>query len=288
MNQVCIHAYGKINLGLDVIGRLENGYHEVKMVMQTGNIYDTLTIKRTPKEIKVTTSEGTLPTDENNLIYKVAKLMIETYQITEGVSIHLEKTIPIAAGMAGGSADAAATFHGMNELFQLKLSIQELQKLGVTIGADVPYCIMGGTALAEGIGEVLTELPNIPSAYLVIGKPDINVSTKYVYEQIDTIGVKKHPDVQGIVKAIENHDMNGIVSRLGNVLEDVTIAKYPIVESIKGMLIEEGAEGSLMSGSGPTVFGIFKEKEQAQKAFERIEKEQVTKQLFVTEFYQRS
>ena len=176
----------------------------------------------------------------------------------------------------------------MNELFQLKLSIQELQKLGVTIGADVPYCIMGGTALAEGIGEVLTELPNIPSAYLVIGKPDINLSTKYVYEQIDTIGVKKHPDVQGIVKAIENHDMNGIVSRLGNVIEDVTIAKYPIVETIKGMLIEEGAEGALMSGSGPTVFGIFKEKEQAQKAFERIEKEQVTKQLFVTEFYQRS
>ena len=286
MEQVCMKAYGKIKLGLDVIDRLANGYHEVKMVMQTVNIYDTLMIKRIPKEIKITTSEGSLPTDEHNLIYKVAKLMIETFKLKEGVAIHLEKTIPIAAGMAGGSADAAATFQGMNELFQLNLSVEVLQKLGVTIGADVPYCIMGGTVLAEGIGEVLTPLPAIPAAYLVIGKPEINVSTKYVYDQLDTIGVKEHPDIDGMVEAIENYNMDGIVSRLGNVLEAVTIAKYPIVNTIKNLLLEEGAEGALMSGSGPTVFGIFKEKEQAQRAFERIEREQVTKQLFVTKFYQ--
>ena len=168
----------------------------------------------------------------------------------------------------------------------MNLSVELLQKLGVTIGADVPYCIMGGTVLAEGIGEVLTPLPAIPAAYLVIGKPEINVSTKYVYDQLDTIGVKEHPDIDGMVEAIEKYNMDGIGSRLGNVLEAVTIAKYPIVNTIKNLLLEEGAEGALMSGSGPTVFGIFKEKEQAQRAFERIEREQVTKQLFVTKFYQ--
>ena len=155
MDQCVRKAYAKINLGLDVIGRLENGYHVVKMVMQTVGIYDVLTLKKIPSGIVVTTDNGELPTDDNNLIYKAARLMREAYGITEGVSIHLEKNIPIAAGMAGGSTDAAGTFLGMNQLFEIGATIQELQELGVKVGADVPYCIMGGTALAEGIGEIL-------------------------------------------------------------------------------------------------------------------------------------
>ena len=202
MNEYQMKAYAKINLGLDVVRRLENGYHEVKMVMQTVGIYDVLHFERIPEGIVVTTDSGELPTDENNLIYKAARLMKENYGIREGVRIHLEKHIPIAAGMAGGSTDAAATMKGINRLFDLGCTLEELMELGVKIGADVPYCVMGGTALAEGIGEKLTALPAAPECFLVVAKPDINVSTKYVYEQLDAAGVKEHPDIDGMVKAI--------------------------------------------------------------------------------------
>ena len=203
MEQCIRKAYAKINLGLDVIGRLENGYHEVRMIMQTVGIYDVLTLQKIPSGIVVTTDNGELPTDENNLIYKSAKLMIEKYGLSEGVKIHLEKNIPIAAGMAGGSTDAAATFKGMNELFMLGASEEELRELGVKVGADVPYCIMGGTALAEGIGEKLSALPAPPDCYLLIAKPEINVSTKYVYEHLDAEGVKNHPDIDKMIEAVE-------------------------------------------------------------------------------------
>lgn len=288
MDQCVRKAYAKINLGLDVIGRLENGYHVVKMVMQTVGIYDVLTLKKIPSGIVVTTDNGELPTDDNNLIYKAARLMREAYGITEGVSIHLEKNIPIAAGMAGGSTDAAGTFLGMNQLFEIGATIQELQELGVKVGADVPYCIMGGTALAEGIGEILSPLPAPPQCHLVVAKPDINVSTKYVYEHLDAEGVETHPDIDGMIEALEEGDLQGIVSRLGNVLETVTVKKHTIINTIKRCMMENGALGSLMSGSGPTVFGIFTDEQKAQKAKDEIEKKQLAKQVFVTNFYNGS
>ena len=247
MNEYRIKAYAKINLGLDVVRRLENGYHEVKMVMQTVGIYDVLDFQRTAGGIVITTDSGELPTNEDNLIYKAAKLMIEKYHITEGVKIHLEKHIPIAAGMAGGSTDAAATLKGMNRLFDLGCTLKDLMELGVNIGADVPYCVMGGTALAEGIGEKLTPLAPAPDCYVLVAKPDINVSTKYV-------------------------------------LETVTVSAYPIIQKIKDRMKELGAINSLMSGSGPTVFGIFVEKDMARRAYDKLEEEQLAKQIFLTEF----
>ncbi len=275
-------AYAKINLGLDVVRRLENGYHEVKMIMQTVDIYDELEFKKAKSGITITTNHGELPTDKNNLIYKAASMMIEEYGIQEGVHIHLTKNIPVAAGMAGGSSDAAATFRGMNELFHLGCSLERLRELGVKVGADVPYCILGGTALAEGIGEKLTPLKPVPSCYLLIAKPDIDVSTKYVYEQLDTIGVNHHPDIDGMVDAIEQGNLQGIVDRMENVLENVTIEKHPIIHKIKTRMIELGAEGSLMSGSGPTVFAVFIEKDKALKAYEQLKTESLGKQIFVT------
>lgn len=277
-------AYAKINLGLDVIGRLPNGYHEVKMIMQTVGIYDVLTLEKLPEGIVVTTDNGELPTDENNLIYKSAKLMVERYNLSGGVRIHLEKNIPIAAGMAGGSTDAAATFIGMNELFEIGAGEEELRALGVKVGADVPYCIMGGTALAEGIGEKLSPLPTPPDCYLLIAKPDINVSTKYVYEHLDAEGVDSHPDIDGMITALEQGSLEGIVNRLGNVLENVTVKKYPVIQEIKTSMLENGAEGSLMSGSGPTVFGIFTEEEKAKEALQLLKEKELAKQLFVTGF----
>ncbi len=285
----CIRkAYAKINLGLDVIGRLENGYHEVKMIMQTVDIYDVLTLKKISEGIVVTTDNGELPTDDNNLIYKAARLMKEKYGVQDGISIHLEKNIPIAAGMAGGSTDAAAAFLGMNELFGLGASLSELQELGVKVGADVPYCIMGGTALAEGIGEKLSELPAPPDCYLVVAKPDINVSTKYVYEHLDEEGVPAHPDIDGMIQSLKQGDLRGIASRLGNVLEMVTVREHTIITDIKKSMLESGALGSLMSGSGPTVFGIFEEREKAETATELLKNKQLTKQIFVTSFYNSS
>lgn len=277
-------AYAKINLGLDVIDRLPNGYHEVKMIMQTVGIYDVLTLEKIPEGIVVTTDNGELPTDENNLIYKSAKIMMEKYHLPGGVRIHLEKNIPIAAGMAGGSTDAAATFIGMNELFEIGADEEELREHGVKVGADVPYCIMGGTALAEGIGEILSPLPAPKDCHLLIAKPDINVSTKYVYEHLDAEGVEKHPDIDGMVEALKQGSLKGIVERLGNVLETVTVKRYPIIQEIKEIMLENGADGSLMSGSGPTVFGIFTEKEKAESALKKLREKELAKQLFVTGF----
>lgn len=282
MSKLEIKAYAKINLGLDVVRRLENGYHEVKMVMQTVGIYDVLTFEKAAEGIVITTDSGELPTDENNLIYKAARLMKERYGVTEGVRIHLQKNIPIAAGMAGGSTDAAATLKGMNELFGLGVSQQELMEIGVKIGADVPYCVMGGTALAEGIGEKLTALKAAPDCFVLVAKPDINVSTKFVYEHLDAAGVAKHPDIDGMVEAIAQGSLQGILDRMENVLESVTILAHPIIDTIKSRMKELGAANSLMSGSGPTVFGIFADKEQAQAAYEQIKEEQLAKQIFVT------
>lgn len=284
MNTCVRKAYAKINLGLDVLGTLPNGYHEVRMVMQTVDIWDELTFERTASGIAISTDSEDLPTNGDNLIYKAAGLMMEELGIKGGVNIYLRKKIPIAAGMAGGSADAAAAMRGICELYGLQVEDQRLMELGVRIGADVPYCIMGGTALAEGIGERLTELPSPPDCWLVVAKPDINVSTKYVYEHLDAVGDFSHPDIDGMITALKEGSLGGIVKRLGNVLEQVTVEAYPIVDDIKNGLRASGALGTLMSGSGPTVFGIFQDKEQADMAALQLERQSLAGQVFVTNF----
>lgn len=282
MKLYTVKAYAKVNLGLDVTGKLPNGYHQVKMIMQTVGIYDELTLERASEGISLTTDSGELPTDGNNLICRAVRLMQEKYGIQEGVRVHLRKRIPIAAGMAGGSTDAAAAMKGMNRLFDLGVKQEELMREAVAIGADVPYCVMGGTALAEGIGEKLTPLPPLPQMFLLVAKPDINVSTKYVYEHLDAAESLRHPDIDGMAAAIRAGEISGILERMGNVLETVTIPAYPVVEVIKTRMRELGARNSLMSGSGPTVFGVFFKKEDAEKAYESIKEEGLAKQLFVT------
>ena len=285
MHSVEIKAMAKINLGLDVLRRRENGYHEVKMVMQTVNLYDTLVFtKREDTTISITTNTGELPLDENNLIYKAAKILFMHVRREYGTDIHLEKRIPIAAGMAGGSTDAAATLLALNSLYEFGLTKEELANLGVKIGADVPYCIYGGTYLSEGIGEILTKLPDTPDCYIVIAKPEIGVSTKYVYENLHIETVKEHPDIDGMVKAIYEQKIDGVIEKMGNVLETVTIKRYPEIEIMKQSLLADGAENALMSGSGPTVFGIFKEENKAKHALFNLNKAGLVKQGFVTTF----
>lgn len=279
-----IKAYAKINLGLDVIGKLPNGYHEVKMVMQTVGIYDVLTLEKAESGITVITDSKELPTDENNLVYKAAKLMKEKYNIQEGIRIHLQKNIPISAGMAGGSTDAAAAMKGISRLFGLEAGLEEMFDMGVAIGADVPYCVIGGTALAEGIGEKLTPLEMAPECYVLVAKPDIDVSTRYVYEHLDIAKIEHHPDIDGMVEAINVGSLQGILDRMDNVLESVTIPAYPVIDDIKRRMKELGAVNSLMSGSGPTVFGIFLEERTAQEAMEQLQQEKLAKQIFVTTF----
>lgn len=281
-------AYAKINIGLDVLRRRADGYHEVKMIMQTVDIYDELVLERRKEpgiELRMDNSE--LPSGGDNLICRAADLLFREKKITGGVNISLTKRIPIAAGMAGGSADAAAALRGVNELFDLGYSLTELQALGVGLGADIPYCLAGGTMLSEGIGEILTPLPAPPAAHLVIAKPDINVSTAFVYGNLHADSLAWHPDIDGMIAALQKGDLNGITGRLGNVLETVTVKAHPVIEQIKELLRRQGAENALMSGSGPTVFGIFKEKETAARAAEVVERGQLAKQIFVTTFYNR-
>ncbi len=281
-------AYAKINIGLDVLRRRADGYHEVKMIMQTVDIYDELVLERRKQpgiELRMDNSE--LPSGGDNLICRAADLLFREKEITGGVNISLTKRIPIAAGMAGGSADAAAALRGVNELFDLGYSLKELQALGVGLGADIPYCLAGGTMLSEGIGEILTPLPAPPAAHLVIAKPDINVSTAFVYGNLHADRLAWHPDIDGMIVALQKGDLDGITDRLGNVLETVTVKAHPVIEQIRELLRKQGAENALMSGSGPTVFGIFKEKETAARAAEAVERGRLAKQIFVTTFYNR-
>lgn len=284
MNIINRKAYAKINLGLDVIKRREDGYHEVKMIMQSIGIHDELTFTKQAEGISLRTDHVDLPTDGNNLIYKTARLIKEEYKITEGVRIDLKKRIPIAAGLAGGSTDAAAVFKGMNELFGLGMTEEKMCELGVRIGADVPYCIMGGTAIAEGIGEKLTPLPDAPNAVVLIAKPDISVSTKDVYRRLNVSELKVHPDIDGMTKAVIRHDLCGIIERMDNVLESVTIRMYPIIDEIKNFMKEHGALRAMMSGSGPTVFGIYTNQAKAAEAYMELKKTGLAKDIFVTTF----
>lgn len=287
MDQITRKAYAKINLGLDVIRRRPDGYHEVKMIMQTVGICDILTFRKSGRQDGAVTlflDKKGLPCGKENLVYRAAELLTRTHGLRDGVEITLEKRIPIAAGMAGGSTDAAAVFHGMNELFGLSMSLQEMKDLGVGIGADVPYCIQGGTALSEGIGEILTALPSPPAAYLLIAKPDISVSTKFVYENLHADRLQSHPDIDGMVQALERGSLEGIVSRMENVLETVTVREYPVIQTLKDIMRREGARNALMSGSGPTVFGVYKTREAAEASRPAVEKSGMAKEIFVTEF----
>lgn len=286
MDSVILKARAKINLGLDVIRKREDGYHEVKMIMQSLNLYDKVTIyKLDTREIRITTNRSYLPTNEDNLMYKAAKLMMDRYDIRSGVEIRLEKFIPVAAGMAGGSSDAAATLVGINQLFGLGVSRKELMELGVRIGADVPFCIMRGTVLAEGIGEKLTKIKPMPSCPIVIAKPGINVSTKLVYENLKLDDGIVHPDIDGIIEAVNRGDVAGVCSKMGNVLESVTIKEYPVIDQIKRKMMELGAINSLMSGSGPTVFGIFETKKQAQTCVEKLRETSLVRQVYITDVF---
>ena len=283
MDKIKLKALGKINLGLDVLGRRPNGYHDVRMVMQTVYLYDQILLEKTDKEgISLKTNLFYLPVNENNLAYRAAKMLIDEFAIKEGVHISLEKHIPVAAGMAGGSSNAAAVLYGMNRLFQLGLTDQELMERGVKLGADVPYCIMRGTVLAEGIGEELTPLTAMPKCHVLLAKPPISVSTQKVYEKLDAQEVTKHPDIDGILLGLQTGDLKKITSSMGNVLENVTITEYPQIERIKDVMKEEGALNAMMSGSGPTVFGIYDDKILARRAAARIREEQLAKQVHVT------
>ncbi|MBQ2053420.1 MAG: 4-(cytidine 5'-diphospho)-2-C-methyl-D-erythritol kinase [Eubacterium sp.] len=300
-----VKAYAKVNLSLDIVGRREDGYHLVRMVMQSLDIADILTFEKLDKpEIIVLLDNpsvggdgdsplGKVPLDENNLIYKAARLLFDRYiwkrNEKAGVQITLTKNIPIAAGMAGGSSDAAATFRGINELFELGLMDKELMEMGVTLGADIPYCIMGGTALSEGIGEELTRLPDIPECVFLVVKPRISVSTAEAYGGYDSLVESKtgqkvriiHPDVDGQVDALYAGNLKGVTDKFLNVLEYVTVEKHPIIGDIEKIMLDFGAFNAMMSGSGPTVFGIFDDVEKAEAAKKELEQRDISDQLFV-------
>lgn len=286
MDKIYQKAYAKINIGLDVLRRRADGYHEVRMIMQTVDIFDELIIeKKAQAGIELQTDHRELPSDGSNLICKAAELLFRERKITEGVKITLVKRIPIAAGMAGGSSDAAAAMRGLNALFEMGYSVSQLQELGVRLGADIPYCITGGTMLSEGIGEILTPLPAPPECFLLIAKPDINVSTGFVYGNLHADTLEFHPDIDGMIGALEAGSRKGMTDRLGNVLETVTVKEYPVIDRIKEVMRTQGAENALMSGSGPTVFGIFGQKETAEAAAAAIREQQLAGQIFVTTFY---
>ena len=286
MSELKLRAMAKINLGLDVTGVREDGYHEVKMIMQSIYLYDRIFLKITKKpEIAVSTNLSYLPANENNLAYKAAKLLFDEFEVRAGVKIEIQKYIPVAAGMAGGSTDAAAVLFGLNKLLKLGLSQEELMARGVKLGADVPYCIMRGTALAEGIGEKLTALPKMPPCTILIAKPPIAVSTKFVYEHLKLDEHTIHPDIDGLIGDLKKRDLTALAGHMGNLLETVTVGEYPVIDEIKKTMRESGAIGAMMSGSGPTVFGIFPDENAAEKAAGKIKNKQLAKQTYITRPY---
>lgn len=293
LDRLELKAYGKINLGLDVVRKREDGYHEVRMIMQTVHLHDRIVMEKTKEPgIRTETNLPYVPDGEGNLAWRAAKILMDEFGLSEGVDIKIRKCIPVAAGMAGGSTDAAAVLVGMNRLFGLGLGKKELMRRGVKLGADIPYCILRGTALSEGIGEILTELPPAPQCHVVLAKPQISVSTKAVYEKlrVDALGPEAHPDIDGMAAAIRAGSLDGVTARLGNVLETVTIPDHPEIGAIKRIMLEHGAEGALMSGSGPTVFGIFKDREEADAVcgiLRETDNGRLTRQVYLTRFFNK-
>lgn len=271
MNSICVKARAKINLSLDVLGRRNDGYHDVQMIMQSISLHDDIYIDCIDKRsIEIKCDKRWVPSNSDNIAYKAAAVMMDKYHLPKGVSIRIVKKIPVAAGLAGGSADAAAVLKGMNELFSLNLKEQELMLLGKSIGADVPFCVKGGTALAEGIGEILTEIAPLKNVSIVLVKPRISVSTAWVYKNLDIGKISLRPNTGLIVNFIKNQNVENIAKNMVNVLETVTLNRYGVIVEIKDKLVSLGALGSMMSGSGPTVFGIFGSKMEAENAYMNI------------------
>lgn len=272
MEQIKVEGYAKINLSIDVLGKREDGYHELRMIMQQVDLKDTITISNNKEGIIIECNVPNVPTDSSNLVYKACEILSKKFNINKGVHIYIEKKIPMAAGLAGGSADAAATLKGLNRLWNLKLTLQELMDIGVSIGADVPYCLMGGTALAEGIGEKLTPLDDFSNKLILLAKPDIEVSTAFVYKNLDLDKIKRRPDIDELIISMKRGDLHFLADNMVNVLETVTVKEYPIIQKIKDEMIKYGGVGSLMSGSGPTVFGIFDNEEDIKRCESQLKK----------------
>jgi len=286
MDTISLKALAKINLGLDVLGQREDGYHEVRMVMQSIHLYDRVEMKRTKSpKIHVETNLYYLPSDENNLVYRAAQLMKDEFQIRGGVRITLQKFIPVSAGLAGGSSDAAAVMVGMNRLFNLGIKQNKLIELGLKLGADVPFCVMRGTALAEGIGEKLTALPPMPKCPILIAKPAVSVSTRHVYEQLQLTPETEHPDIDGIMEQIKQKNLHGVAERMGNILETVSIPEYPVIRDIKNLMKENGALGTMMSGSGPTVFGLYQNEKEIRGAYDAMKASGLAKNVYTSEIH---
>ncbi len=265
-----IKAYAKVNISLDIVGKREDGYHLLEMIMQSIDLYDELNINKQNKDITIKCNKPYVPTDERNLAYKAAKLFIEKYEINSGVNINIYKNIPVCAGLAGGSTDGAAVLKAMNKIFDVNASDEELMELGLKLGADVPYCIKGGTALCRGIGEEVTKLKDFKDKILVLVKPPFGVSTKSVYQEFDLSKARNHPDTDALIKAIEENDLKVVSNNMKNLLENVTLRKHKILINIKEEMKNSGAVGAMMSGSGPTVFAFFDDMLKAQRCFEKM------------------
>lgn len=286
MKSITVKAYAKINLGLDVIRKRSDGYHDVSMIMQTINLHDTINIRETKfQSITIGSNLYYLPTDSRNLVYKALELFTEIYPIKNGLSIFINKRIPVAAGLAGGSADAAATLKGLNCLYKTHLSLEELMKLGLRLGADVPFCLLMGTALSEGIGEILSPLAPMPDCYILLVKPDISVSTRHVYENLRLDEDTKHPNIQDMLEALRDNSLYKLAPLMENILETVTVKEHPIISDIKAQMKDKEALTALMSGSGPTVFGIFDNQLKAERAYKYFKSTPYSKNVFLSRPY---
>ena len=281
MNSITLKIRAKINLSIDVLGKRQDGYHLVEMIMQTIDLYDLIEInEKDNDQITIKSTSDEIPLDCNNLVYKAANLIKKTFNINKGVEIHIKKNIPVAAGMAGGSSNAAAVLVGLNKLWNLNLSNQQLEKIGLKLGADVPFCINGGAVLASGIGEELTPIKGLTKdVCILVCKPDLFVSTKEVYECIDSKDIDKRPNNKFLIECLKNEETRQLAENMFNVLEGVTMDKHPVIQQIKDIMTNNRALGAMMSGSGPTVFGLYENREDAVKCKAILEKQ--FKQTFV-------
>lgn len=267
-----LQAPAKINLTLDVVGKREDGYHDVRMIMETVSLYDTIILHKTRGGIELKCNLYYVPTDERNIAFKAAKIFFEETGINCGISINIKKRIPVAAGLAGGSTDGAAVLKGINRMFGHPLNSTRLEELAARLGADVPYCLNGRLALAEGVGEKLTRLGEMPRTLVLLAKPDVSLSTKWVYQNLRWDEVSGHPDTDGALEAIKNGDIRSLSQKMYNVLEEVSVTRYPVIRQIEKVMLEYGALSAMMSGSGPTVFGLFDDEEKAGNAMKELKK----------------
>lgn len=283
MDSIEVKAYAKVNLSLDVINRRENGYHEVEMIMQQVTLHDNIKITKKNNGISIHTDCIFIPSNSKNIAYKIAAGVLDKFDISTGIHIEIEKRIPVAAGLAGGSADAAAVIIGLNKLFDLKMSKEEMKNFSVAYGADIPFCIEGGAAVARGIGEELEVIDGLKKVWMVLYKPSISVSTQEIYRKLNVSNIKKHPDTRLLLDAIKRGSYRELACNMYNVLEEITVDKYPLIKDVERKMREYGALGAMMSGSGPTVFGIFKNYNSAKSAFKNLQRK--NKQVFLVMTY---